>query len=78
MGDLSEKFINAQFSQRQEIAADNFSFDLLGERGVSREGLVTAFEKLASLDGGEGSILSSHPGSSDRAENMRDRLNAER
>ncbi len=78
LGDLGEKFINAQFSQSQETAADNFSFDLLGERGVSREGLVTAFEKLASLDGGEGSILSSHPGSSDRAENMRDRLNAER
>lgn len=74
LGDLGEKFVNAQFSQSQETAADNFSFDLLGERGVPREGLVTAFEKLASLDGGEGSMLSSHPGSSERAENIRERL----
>ncbi|MFG6176930.1 M48 family metallopeptidase [Halomonas sp. THAF12] len=77
LGDLGEKFVNAQFSQSQETAADNFSFELLGERGISREGLVTAFEKLASLDGGEGSLMSSHPGSSERAENMRAKLNAE-
>ncbi|ALM53871.1 M48 family metalloprotease [Halomonas huangheensis] len=75
LGDLGEKFINAQFSQSQETAADNFSFDLLGQRGLPREGLITAFEKLASLDGGESSMLSSHPGSSERAENIRTRLN---
>lgn len=77
LGDLGEKFVNAQFSQGQETAADDFSFELLGERGISRDGLVTAFEKLASLDGGEGSLLSSHPGSAERAENMRDKLDAE-
>lgn len=78
LGDLGEKFVNAQFSQSQEAAADDFSFELLGERGISREGLVTAFEKLAELDGGESSMLSSHPGSADRADTMRGRLNAEK
>ncbi|MGQ7249054.1 M48 family metalloprotease [Halomonas sp. V046] len=74
LGDLGERFINAQFSQSQESDADDFSFDLLGERDISRQGLETAFEKLASLDGGEGSMMSSHPGSADRAEHIRERL----
>jgi putative metalloprotease len=30
-GDLAEKFVNAQFSQSQESAADSYSFYLLGE-----------------------------------------------
>ena len=74
LGALGEKFINAQFSQSQEAAADEFSFELLGERGIDRQGLVTGFEKLAELDGGEGSMMSSHPGSAERAEEMRNRL----
>lgn len=76
LGALGEQLVNAQFSQSQENAADNFSFDLLTQRNIPREGLVTAFEKLAKLGGGEGSMFSSHPGSSDRAANMRTRLAA--
>src|SRR5690606_18327729 len=78
-GDLAEKFVNAQFSQAQESAADNYSFDLLTERKLERKGLVTAFEKLAQLSGGASggsSILSSHPPSSERAAAMRKRLDA--
>ncbi len=78
LGDLGEKFINAQFSQSQEAAADNFSFDLLGERGISRKGQITGLEKLASLDGNAGGLLSTHPASAERAENMRERLNEEK
>lgn len=74
MGELAEKFINAQFSQSQESEANNYSFDLLIEKKLPREGLVTAFQKLAKLDGGKSSMLSSHPSSANRAGNMQKRI----
>lgn len=74
LGELTEKLINSQFSQSQESAADDYSFDLLTARKFKREGLVTAFEKLAKVDGGNHSMLSSHPSSSDRAQHIKDRI----
>ena len=74
LGELTEAFINAQFSQSQEYSADDYSFDLLTKKKMNRQGLVTAFEKLAKLDGGESSMLSSHPSSPDRANRVRERL----
>jgi putative metalloprotease len=76
IGDFAQKLINAQFSQSQESEADNYSFDLLSQLKLRREGLVTAFQKLAKLDGGKGSMLSSHPSSADRAANMQKRIDA--
>ncbi|SRR5690606_20151599 len=76
LGDLTEKFINAQFSQSQETAADDYSFDLLTQKKMNRKGLVTAFQKLAELDGGQSSMFSSHPSSPDRAARMQQRLDA--
>jgi len=35
---------------------------------------VTAFEKLAKLDGGKSGMFDSHPGSADRAKRMQGRL----
>lgn len=78
-GDLAEKFVNAQFSQSQESAADSYSFDLLGERKLERKGLVTGFQKLAKLSEGKSSsnsLLSSHPPSTDRAAAMQKRLDS--
>ncbi|MFC5474174.1 M48 family metallopeptidase [Paraherbaspirillum soli] len=75
LGDLTEKVINAQFSQSQESAADDYSFDLLTTQKMNRKGLVTAFQKLAKLDGGKGaSMLSSHPASADRAQHIQQRI----
>ena len=74
IGELAEKLVNAQFSQSQESEADNYSFDLLTQRKLKREGLVTAFQKLARLDGGKSSMFSSHPSSADRAANMQRRI----
>jgi metalloprotease len=74
LGDIGEAFINAQFSQSQEMASDNYSFDLLAQKGFKREGLKTGFEKLAKLDGGSNSVFSSHPSSKERAENIANRL----
>ncbi|MCZ2498394.1 M48 family metalloprotease [Xylophilus sp. Kf1] len=77
-GDLAEKFVNAQFSQSQESAADGYSFDLLGERKLERKGLVTGFQKLAKLSEGSSSnsLLSSHPPSAERAAVMQKRLDS--
>jgi len=77
-GDLGEKFINAQFSQANESAADNYSFDLLTERKLERKGLVSAFDKLAKLGGGStgSSLMSSHPPSAERSARMQKRLDA--
>lgn len=75
LGDFTEKLINAQFSQSQERAADDYSFDLLTNSKMNRQGLVTAFQKLSALDGGKGTnMLSSHPASADRAKHIQQRL----
>jgi predicted Zn-dependent protease len=47
LGDLGEKLVNSQFSQRQESEADDYSYDLLRKRGINPSGLATSFEKLA-------------------------------
>ncbi|KDR28186.1 MULTISPECIES: M48 family metallopeptidase [Caballeronia] len=74
LGDLSEKFVNAQFSQTQESAADDYSFDTQKKKGYDPKGLVTAFQKLATIDGGKSSMLSSHPSSPARAKHIEDRI----
>lgn len=74
LGELTEKFINAQFSQSQESAADDYSFDLLQARKLNTRGLVTAFEKLAKLDGGKSDMMSSHPSSTKRAKHIEARI----
>ncbi|WP_153129875.1 M48 family metalloprotease [Dechloromonas hortensis] len=77
LGELAEKLVNAQFSQVQESAADDYAFDLLTAGKFKREGLVSAFEKLAKL-GDNSSMFSSHPPSSERAQHMRERIAAKK
>ena len=75
LGELSEAFVNAQFSQSQETAADDYSYDLLTRTKSNRRALVTAFQKLAQLDGGKSAgLLSSHPGSQQRADRIAAKL----
>ncbi|HHQ6538771.1 TPA: M48 family metallopeptidase [Serratia fonticola] len=77
LADLGEKLVNAQFSQKQESEADDYSFDLLKKRGINPAGLATSFDKLAKLDGGhESSMFDSHPTSEARAKHIRDRIAA--
>ncbi len=74
LGDVTEKFINAQFSQSQESAADDYSFDQLQAKKLNTQGLVTAFQKLAQLDGGKSDMMSSHPSSAKRAQHIEERI----
>lgn len=78
LGDLTEKFINAQFSQSQESAADDYSYDQLKSRKLNVQGLVTAFQKLAKLDGGKSDMMSSHPASTKRAQHIEERIASNR
>ncbi|MFN2858017.1 M48 family metalloprotease, partial [Escherichia coli] len=70
LGELTESLVNAQFSQSQESDADDFSYELLKKPGVDTQGLVTAFEKLAKVGGGDSSMFDSHPGSQARADHI--------
>lgn len=77
LGDLGEKLVNAQFSQKQESQADDYSFDLMKKRGINPEGLVTSFEKLSKLEGTHtSSMFDSHPSSESRAQHIKDRIAA--
>ncbi|WP_058911046.1 M48 family metallopeptidase [Entomohabitans teleogrylli] len=78
LGDLGEQLVNAQFSQRQESEADDYSYDLLRKRGINPGGLATSFEKLAQLEQGrQSSMLDDHPASAERARHIRDRMAAD-
>lgn len=78
LGDLGEKLVNSQFSQRQESEADDYSYDLLRKRGISPAGLATSFEKLAQLEAGrQSSMFDDHPASEARAQHIRDRMAAD-
>ncbi|GGP27455.1 M48 family metallopeptidase [Silvimonas amylolytica] len=74
LADLGEQLVNAQFSQKQESQADDYSFDLLKSKGYNPQALVSSFQKLAKLDGGQSSIMSSHPASADRAKHVQSRI----
>ena len=78
LGDLSEKLVNAQFSQTQESQADDYSYDLLKKRGVNPLGLATSFEKLAKMQQGQtSSMFDLHPSSAARAQHHPDRIAAD-
>lgn len=77
LADLGEKLVNAQFSQKQEGEADDYSFDLLKQRGIDPTGLATSFEKLAQMDAGrQSSLFDGHPASQARAQHIRERIAA--
>lgn len=44
LADIGEKLVSAQFSQKQESEADDYSFDLLKKRGIDPNGTATSFE----------------------------------
>lgn len=69
LGDLGEKFVNAQFSQSQESDADAYSMDFLKKNHYNTAAAASALRKLDSL-GESGGFLSSHPNSAARAQKM--------
>lgn len=73
IGGLTEAVLNSSFSRSEETASDDYSLAFMTKNGYNTQGLVTAFEKLASL-GGSNDLLSSHPAADKRADRMRKKI----
>lgn len=76
LGDISEAYVNAQFSQAQETRADDFGFQFSVQQGRDPYSMCRSLEKLNNLSGGGQSstlakMFSSHPDSAKRAARMR-------
>lgn len=76
LGDISESFVNAQFSQNQEYQADEFGYEFAVSRGCSPYSMANALDKLVGLSKGSqasavAQMFSSHPDSEKRAAKMK-------
>lgn len=67
MGDFAEKLVNAQFSQSQEMDADQFAFKMMKKKGYDLKSAPNALRKLEKLYGNEKSLFASHPAPGERA-----------
>ena len=81
IGDITETFVNSQFSQKQEFAADDYGYKFSTEHGYSPYSMSKALEKLVQLSGGAKAPLvqrmfSSHPDSAKRAQRMKEKADA--
>lgn len=71
--DTIKQFGNAQFSQADESASDDYGFEFMKKHKFDVRAMESAFRKLASLEKGGGgpSIMASHPDSNRRADRMK-------
>jgi len=75
---LTEAFLGAQFSQKQEYAADEYGFKTCIENGFSPYGMANSLNKLVELSQGAKSsavqqMFSSHPDSANRSKKMKEK-----
>ena len=75
-GSIGEALVNAQFSQKQELKADEYGFEFAISLGYSPYSMAKSLEKLKNLsEGAQASkvaqMFSSHPDNAKRAEKMR-------
>ena len=81
LGNVSDAYINAQFSQKQELKADDFGFEFSVANGRDPYGMCRSLEKLVNLSGNQQASalskrFSSHPDSAMRAQRMRQKADA--
>jgi putative metalloprotease len=69
LGALAESLLNAQFSQQEERAADDYGVMFLKGQGQGLQPAISALMKLAAL-GSDHSFLSSHPAPEARAKRL--------
>lgn len=75
-GGIAEALVNAQFSQKQELRADEYGFEFAIAQGYSPYSMAKSLEKLKSISEGSqastvAQMFSSHPDNAKRAEKMR-------
>jgi len=78
LGELTQSFLGAQYSQKQEYAADEYGFKTCLEHGFSPYGMANSLEKLVGLSQGAKAsavqkMFSSHPDSDKRAKLMKEK-----
>lgn len=78
LGALSQNLMNAKFSQKQEMEADDCGYEFLVANGLNPWGMVMAFEKLSGSEGDAKSsmiqkMFSSHPDTQKRIKRMSER-----
>lgn len=72
LGSMFEAIANAQFSQANETASDDYGFEFMKKHKYNVSGMESAFRKLAKMEGSGGhSVMSSHPDSAARADRMK-------
>ena len=79
LGDLAQSYLNAQYSQKQEFAADEQGFAFAINQGYSPYSMYNSLVKLMSLNNGSSSAkasgvqqaFSSHPATEERAARMK-------
>lgn len=84
LGTLGQSLLNAKYSQKQEKEADDYGYEFLKKNGKNPWGMVQAFEKLQSMEGGSAKkasyiskMFSSHPETAERIKRMTERCNAD-
>ena len=81
LGDVVTAFTDAQFSQKQEYAADEYGFEFATSHGFSPYAMYSALNRLLELSQGEKAsrvqkIFSSHPDTEQRAARMKEKADA--
>lgn len=78
LGDIAQSYLNAQYSQKQEFAADENGFKFSIEQGYSPYSMYNSLVKLMQLNSGSSSrssgvqqAFSSHPATEERAARMK-------
>ncbi|MCX7556442.1 M48 family metalloprotease [Xanthomonadaceae bacterium JHOS43] len=66
IGGLAESVVNSQFSQKEELAADEYGYHFMVRHHYDPNAMVSMFKKL----GGSGGLVSSHPASPRRVKNI--------
>lgn len=76
LGQLGEAYLNARYSRKQELNADDYGYDFLKAHGKNPLVLCLAFRKLGQLENNSSTaslvtqLFSSHPETSERIANL--------
>ena len=73
LGSFMQTFLNAQFSQEEEKAADDYGLQFMQKHDYNPKMAVSSLEKFGTL-GKDHSFLSSHPAPEQRAERLQEKL----
>lgn len=69
--EMGNQFLNAQFSQKDELQADEYGIEILCKQKMDPYAAMRAQEVLMRQSGNGGGLFSSHPSSAERIEKAR-------